>query len=144
MADAVTSALVKLIFEKLADEAFKKYVRSQGIHSELESLGRELSQIQVVLHDASEKEIKDEAVKQWLNSLQHLAYDIDDVLDDVATEAMRHELIQKSGASTSKMIQTQTQTQSGHYRTYCNIFHVTISALICNGGMEVGFVYGKN
>ncbi|KAJ0435077.1 putative virus X resistance protein-like, coiled-coil [Helianthus annuus] len=123
MADAVTSALVKLIFEKLADEAFKKYVRSQGIHSELESLGRELSQIQVVLHDASEKEIKDEAVKQWLNSLQHLAYDIDDVLDDVATEAMRHELIQKSGASTSKMIQTQTQTQSGHYRTYCNIFH---------------------
>ncbi|KAJ0633559.1 putative virus X resistance protein-like, coiled-coil [Helianthus annuus] len=103
MADAVTSALVKLIFEKLADEAFKKYVRSQGIHSELESLGRELSQIQVVLHDASEKEIKDEAVKQWLNSLQPLAYDIDDVLDDVATEAMRHELIQKSGASTSKV-----------------------------------------
>ncbi|MFS8022979.1 putative P-loop containing nucleoside triphosphate hydrolase, leucine-rich repeat domain superfamily [Helianthus anomalus] len=103
MADAATSALVKLIFEKLAEEAFKKYVRSQGIHFELESLGRELSQIQDVLHDASEKEIKVEAVKQWLNSLQHLAYDIDDVLDDVATEAMRHELIQKSGASTSKV-----------------------------------------
>ncbi|MFS8022982.1 putative P-loop containing nucleoside triphosphate hydrolase, leucine-rich repeat domain superfamily [Helianthus anomalus] len=103
MADAATSALVKLIFEKLAEKAFKKYVRSQGIHSELESLGRELSQIQEVLHDASEKEIKVEAVKQWLNSLQHLAYDIDDVLDDVATEAMRHELIQKSGASTSKV-----------------------------------------
>ncbi|MFS7925300.1 putative virus X resistance protein-like, coiled-coil [Helianthus anomalus] len=103
MADAATSALVKVILEKLADEAFKMYVRSQGIHSELENLGKELSQIQAVLHDASDKEIKDEAVKQWLNDLQHLAYDIDDVLDDVATEAMRHELIQESEASTSKV-----------------------------------------
>ncbi|KAK1418855.1 hypothetical protein QVD17_28003 [Tagetes erecta] len=35
-------------------------------------------------------EVTDEAVKQWLTDLQHLAYDIDDVLDDLATEAMRH------------------------------------------------------
>ncbi|XP_022002932.1 putative disease resistance RPP13-like protein 1 [Helianthus annuus] len=103
MADAATSALVKVILEKLADEAFKMYVRSQGIHSELENLGKELSQIQAVLHDASDKEIKDEAVKQWLIDLQHLAYDIDDVLDDVATEAMRRELTKESEASTSKV-----------------------------------------
>ncbi|KAM0061949.1 putative virus X resistance protein-like, coiled-coil [Helianthus debilis subsp. tardiflorus] len=79
------------------------FALSQGIHSELENLGKELSQIQAVLHDASDKEIKDEAVKQWLNDLQHLAYDIDDVLDDVATESMRRELTQESGASTSKV-----------------------------------------
>ncbi|KAM0009715.1 putative virus X resistance protein-like, coiled-coil [Helianthus debilis subsp. tardiflorus] len=103
MADAAVSALVKLIFEKLADEAFKRYARAQGIHSELEKLGEKLSQIQALLHDASEKEIKEEAVKQWLNRLQHLAYDIEDVLDDVATEATRRELSQESGASTSKV-----------------------------------------
>ncbi|KAJ0717456.1 putative virus X resistance protein-like, coiled-coil [Helianthus annuus] len=101
MADAATSALVKLIFEKLADEAFKRYARAQGIHSELENLGRELSLIQALLHDASEKEVTDRSVGVWLNSLQHLAYDIEDVLDDVATEAMRHELTQL--ASTSKV-----------------------------------------
>ncbi|KAJ0860855.1 putative virus X resistance protein-like, coiled-coil [Helianthus annuus] len=103
MADAATSALVKLIFEKLADEAFKRYARAQGIHSELENLGRELSLIQALLHDASEKEVTDRSVGIWLNSLQHLAYDIEDVLDDVATEAMRRELTQESGASTSKV-----------------------------------------
>ncbi|KAJ0673260.1 putative virus X resistance protein-like, coiled-coil [Helianthus annuus] len=103
MADAAVSALVNLIFEKLADEAFKKYVRAQGIHSELEKLGDKLSQIRALLQDASDKEIKKEAVKQWLNRLQHLAYDIEDVLDDVATEAMRRELTQESGASTSKV-----------------------------------------
>ncbi|MFS7925289.1 putative virus X resistance protein-like, coiled-coil [Helianthus anomalus] len=103
MADAATSALVNLIFEKLGEVAFKEYARAQGIHSELEKLGEKLSQIRALLHDASDKEIKEEAVKQWLNRLQHLAYDIEDVLDDVATEAIRRELTQASGASTSKV-----------------------------------------
>ncbi|KAJ0717441.1 putative virus X resistance protein-like, coiled-coil [Helianthus annuus] len=103
MADAAASALVKVIFEKLADEAFKRYARAQGIHSELENLGRELSLIQALLHDASEKEVTEKSVGLWLSSLQHLAYDIEDVLDDVATEAMRLELTQESGASTSKV-----------------------------------------
>ncbi|KAJ0860887.1 putative virus X resistance protein-like, coiled-coil [Helianthus annuus] len=103
MADAAVSALVKLVFEKLADEVVKEYARAQGIHSELENLGRELSLIQALLHDASEKEVTEKSVGLWLNSLQHLAYDIEDVLDDVATEAMRRELTQESGASTSKV-----------------------------------------
>ncbi|XP_035837649.1 putative disease resistance RPP13-like protein 1 [Helianthus annuus] len=101
MAEAAAAALVKVIFEKLADEAFKKYARSQNIHSELKELGITLSQIQALLNDASHKEITDESVRLWLNSLQHLAYDIDDVLDKVATEAMHRELTPESEASTS-------------------------------------------
>uniref|UniRef100_A0A251UWG5 Putative NB-ARC n=1 Tax=Helianthus annuus TaxID=4232 RepID=A0A251UWG5_HELAN len=101
MAEAAAAALVKVIFEKLADEAFKKYARSQNIHSELKELGITLSQIQALLNDASNKEITDESVRLWLNRLQHLAYDIDDVLDDVATEAMHRELTPESEASTS-------------------------------------------
>ncbi|XP_022002769.1 putative disease resistance RPP13-like protein 1 [Helianthus annuus] len=101
MAEAAAAALVKVIFEKLADEAFKRYARSQNIHSELKQLGSTLSQIQALLNDASHKEITDESVRLWLNSLQHLAYDIDDVLDDVATEAMHRELTPESEASTS-------------------------------------------
>ncbi|KAJ0860804.1 putative P-loop containing nucleoside triphosphate hydrolase, leucine-rich repeat domain superfamily [Helianthus annuus] len=101
MAEAAAAALVKVIFQKLADEAFKKYARSQNIHSELKQLGITLSQIQALLNDASHKEITDESVRLWLASLQHLAYDIDDVLDDVATEAMHRELTPESEASTS-------------------------------------------
>ncbi|KAJ0717391.1 putative P-loop containing nucleoside triphosphate hydrolase, leucine-rich repeat domain superfamily [Helianthus annuus] len=101
MAEAAAAALVKVIFEKLADEAFKRYARSQNIHSELKQLGSTLSQIQALLNDASHKEITDESVRLWLNSLQHLAYDIDDVLDEVATEAMHRELTPESEASTS-------------------------------------------
>ncbi|KAJ0483694.1 putative P-loop containing nucleoside triphosphate hydrolase, leucine-rich repeat domain superfamily [Helianthus annuus] len=101
MAEAAAAALVKVIFEKLADEAFKRYARSQNIHSELKQLGITLTQIQALLNDASHKETTHESVRLWLNSLQHLAYDIDDVLDDVATEAMHRELTPESEASTS-------------------------------------------
>ncbi|KAL4567615.1 hypothetical protein LXL04_023204 [Taraxacum kok-saghyz] len=90
-----------LFFEKLASEALKKLARSKGIDSELKKLKRSLIQIKAFLNDAAQKEISDEAVKEWLNGLQHLAYDIDDVLDDLATEAMHRELIEESEGSTS-------------------------------------------
>ncbi|XP_035837618.1 putative disease resistance protein At3g14460 [Helianthus annuus] len=101
MAETAASALLNVIFQKLADEAFKKYARSQKIHSELKQLGITLTQIQALLNDASHKETTHESVRLWLNSLQHLAYNIDDVLDDVATEAMHRELTPESEASTS-------------------------------------------
>ncbi|GKD20157.1 NB-ARC domains-containing protein, partial [Tanacetum coccineum] len=66
-------------------------------------LGRTLSQIQVLLNDAYDKEITDKAVQQWLNGLQQLAYDIDDILNDLATDAMHREFTEQSGASTSKV-----------------------------------------
>ncbi|MFS7925239.1 hypothetical protein Hanom_Chr04g00282331 [Helianthus anomalus] len=66
--------------------------RSHGLQSEPNKLGSKLSQIQTLLNDASHKEVTDECVGLRLNSLQHVAYDIDDVLDDVATEAMHRVL----------------------------------------------------
>ncbi|CAI9277626.1 unnamed protein product [Lactuca saligna] len=101
MAEIVLSAFLTVVFEKLASEALKKIARSKGIDSELKKLKRSLIQIRSVLNDASEKEISDEAVKEWLNGLQHLSYDIDDLLDDLATETIHRELTHESGASTS-------------------------------------------
>ncbi|KAL9997254.1 putative P-loop containing nucleoside triphosphate hydrolase, leucine-rich repeat domain superfamily [Helianthus debilis subsp. tardiflorus] len=103
MAEIVASELLKAVFEKLSSEALKKIGRSQGIHSELKKLERTLTQIQCLLNDASQKETANEAVQQWLNDLRHLAYDVDDVLDDLATEDMRREFDQQSGAITSKV-----------------------------------------
>ncbi|KAF5775466.1 putative P-loop containing nucleoside triphosphate hydrolase, leucine-rich repeat domain superfamily [Helianthus annuus] len=103
MAEIIASELLKAVFEKLSSEALKKIGRSQGIQSELKKLERTLTQIQSLLNDASQKEITDEAVQNWLNGLQHLAYDIDDVLDELATEAMHRELSQESGGITSKV-----------------------------------------
>ncbi|CAI9277642.1 unnamed protein product [Lactuca saligna] len=103
MAEIVLSAFLTVVFEKLASEALKKIAGSKGVGSKLKKLERSLIQIKALLNDASQKEITDEAVKVWLNGLQHLAYDIDDLLDDLATEAMHRELADESGATTSKV-----------------------------------------
>ncbi|CAH1412523.1 unnamed protein product [Lactuca virosa] len=101
MAEIVVSAFFSVFFEKLASEAIKKIARAKGIDSQLRKLKRSLIQIKALLNDASQKEISDEAVKEWLNGLQHLAYDIDDLLDDLATEGIHRELTDEFGASTS-------------------------------------------
>ncbi|KAI3829193.1 hypothetical protein L1987_03310 [Smallanthus sonchifolius] len=103
MAETAAFALLGVLFEKLTDEALKKFARSQKIHSELKELKTTLRQIEALLNDASRKEITDESVGLWLSSLQHLAYDIDDILDDVATEALQRELNPESEAITSKV-----------------------------------------
>ncbi|CAI9277611.1 unnamed protein product [Lactuca saligna] len=101
MAEIVVSAFFSVVFEKLASETLKKIARSKGVDSELKKLKRSLDQIQDLLNDAAQKEIANKAVKRWLNGLQHLAYDIDDLLDDLSTEAMRRELTEEPGATTS-------------------------------------------
>ncbi|KAF5775812.1 putative virus X resistance protein-like, coiled-coil [Helianthus annuus] len=104
MAETLANELLKVLVKKMTDEAFKRIARAQGIHNELKELKKTLSRIQDLLTDASQKEVTHKSVKEWLNALQHLAYDIDDVLDDMATEAMRRELtLQEPAASTSKV-----------------------------------------
>ncbi|KAF5774927.1 putative virus X resistance protein-like, coiled-coil [Helianthus annuus] len=103
MAELVLSAFLGVLFEKLASAALKNIASYKGVDAEIKKWQRSLKQIQAVLTDASRKEITNESVKQWLNDLQHLAYDIDDVLDDLATEAMHREFTHDSEAITSKV-----------------------------------------
>nr|XP_043627400.1 putative disease resistance RPP13-like protein 1 [Erigeron canadensis] len=100
-AEIIASTILNVLFEKLADEALKKLARSKGIHSELGRLKATLTEIQALLNDASRKEIADEAVKIWLDSFQHVAYDIDDVLDGLATEARHQEMMTTHESSSS-------------------------------------------
>ncbi|KAF5775310.1 hypothetical protein HanXRQr2_Chr13g0610661 [Helianthus annuus] len=107
MAEIVLSAFLNVLFEKLASAALKTIASYKGIDAEIKKWHRSLKQIQRVLADASRKEITDDAVKEWLNDLQHLAYDIDDVLDDLATEAMHREFNHEPEAIASKALESR-------------------------------------
>ncbi|PWA53782.1 NB-ARC domains-containing protein [Artemisia annua] len=104
MAELVLSALLPIVFEKLTSIAVNKIIRSKEIHSELKKWERSLNQIRAFLDDASEKEVTKVAVKEWLNGLQHLAYDIDDILDALATDAMHHEFTNESDQGISSKV----------------------------------------
>ncbi|KAJ9558497.1 hypothetical protein OSB04_013111 [Centaurea solstitialis] len=101
MAEIVLGAFIDVLFEKLASGDLIKLARSEGIETQLKKWKKTLSQIEVVLADAEQKQIKDRGVELWLQDLQDLSYDIDDVLDDLATEAMRRSFDQETYATSS-------------------------------------------
>ncbi|KAD6452974.1 hypothetical protein E3N88_07679 [Mikania micrantha] len=103
MAEVVVSTVLRVLVEKLTSATLKSIARYKGVDAEIKKWKRSLTQIQGVLADASEKEITRQPVKRWLNDLQHLAYDIDDVLDDLATDTMEREFTPESKAICNKV-----------------------------------------
>ncbi|KAJ0499385.1 putative P-loop containing nucleoside triphosphate hydrolase [Helianthus annuus] len=110
MAELVLSAFLGVVFEKLTSAALKNIASYKGIDAEIKKWKRSLTQIQGVLVDASQKDITSAPVKRWLNDLQHLAYDIDDVLDGWLTEDMQRESTHESEGITSKVRKLITPT----------------------------------
>ncbi|KVI00601.1 NB-ARC-like protein, partial [Cynara cardunculus var. scolymus] len=101
MAELILGAIMDVLFQKLASGDLLKLARSEGIHSQLDKWNNTLLQIQALLVDAANKHITDRAIDFWLRNLQDLAYQIDDILDDLATEAIRRKLNKDSHASSS-------------------------------------------
>ncbi|KAJ0672857.1 putative P-loop containing nucleoside triphosphate hydrolase, leucine-rich repeat domain superfamily [Helianthus annuus] len=110
MAELVLSSLLPVLFEKLTNAAFKTIARHKGIDAEIKKLQKSLVSIQLYLTHASQMEITDPSVKQRLNDLQHLAYDIEDVLDGWATDAMDPEFKQEPEGITGKVRKLITPT----------------------------------
>ncbi|KAK9138915.1 hypothetical protein Sjap_009509 [Stephania japonica] len=54
-----------------------------GVKEEVKKLGTVLMGIQAVLQDAQRKQVEQLAVRHWLHQLKEVAYDAEDVLDDV-------------------------------------------------------------
>ena len=79
----IVSAVVNVLVEKLISGDLMKLARSEGIDSQLKKWKNSLQLIQVVLADAGQKHITQKPLELWLHDLQDLAYDIDDVLDDM-------------------------------------------------------------
>ncbi|KAK8330028.1 hypothetical protein V6Z11_A11G366100 [Gossypium hirsutum] len=110
--EAALSAFFELLGGKLLDSALNFVADHKQLHPQLKQWQSILPDIQAVLDDAEEKQIKSEGVKKWLNDLQDLAYDVDDILDEFAYEQLRLKL-QKSHtrASTSKALSLYMQPQ---------------------------------
>ncbi|XP_071719959.1 putative disease resistance RPP13-like protein 1 isoform X3 [Rutidosis leptorrhynchoides] len=101
MAEIVLTSAVTALFEKLLSVDLMKLTHSEGIESQLQNLKTKWRYFEAVLADASERLITEESVKVWLQDLHSLAYDLEDVLDDMATEIMRRKLNDDSRGRTS-------------------------------------------
>ena len=100
--EAFLSSLFEVVLDKLVATPLLEYARRQKVDTTLQEWRRTLLRIQAVLIDAEQKQIRDRAVKLWLDDLKALAYDIEDILDEFNTEANQHSFEKGPQTSTSK------------------------------------------
>ncbi|XP_031277836.1 putative disease resistance protein RGA4 [Pistacia vera] len=92
MAEAIVSVALELLDSILLPTAgfIGEHVRLVGdVEEEVDKLKNNLEAIQAVLLDADQKQMKNRAVRVWLNRLKDACYDVEDVLDEWKTEIIK-------------------------------------------------------
>ena len=85
------SAVFQIALGKLASPTLRE-LGSRIAVDKVKKLIRALSKIQAVLSNAEARQTADKAVKEWLIDVTEAAYDVEDVLGEVMTEAFRLKL----------------------------------------------------
>ncbi|KAL7162008.1 hypothetical protein ACSBR2_042473 [Camellia fascicularis] len=87
---AFLSATLQVLFDRLASREFVNFFRAQKLDDKiLRKLKSTLRGLNVLLDDAEDKQITNPAVKDWVDELKVAVYHADDLLDEIATEALR-------------------------------------------------------
>uniref|UniRef100_F6I6M1 Disease resistance RPP13-like protein 1 n=1 Tax=Vitis vinifera TaxID=29760 RepID=F6I6M1_VITVI len=90
MADALLSASLQVLFERLASPELINFIRRRNLSDELlNELKRKLVVVLNVLDDAEVKQFSNPNVKEWLVHVTGAVYDAEDLLDEIATDALR-------------------------------------------------------
>ncbi|GLT30458.1 hypothetical protein SLA2020_052570 [Shorea laevis] len=101
--DSFLSAIFDLLFQKLKEYLSDKLWDSkEEIRAQMESWMTLLPKITAVLQHAKENQVANQFVKSSLDDLKDLAYDMEDILEELVIDAKRSELIPKSKARPSK------------------------------------------
>ncbi|XP_034680626.1 putative disease resistance RPP13-like protein 1 isoform X2 [Vitis riparia] len=102
---AFLSASLQVLFDRLASREVVSFIRGQKLSDALlKKLERKLLVVHAVLNDAEVKQFTDPHVKKWLVLLKEVVYDAEDILDEIATEALRHKMeAAQSQTSTSQV-----------------------------------------
>ncbi|KAL2506796.1 putative disease resistance protein RGA3 [Abeliophyllum distichum] len=87
--DSVITTTIEVTMEKLLAIATEEFNLVWGFKQDLKNLNNSLLSIKAVLKDADRRQITDEAVKLWLQNLEDVAYDADNVLDQIKYENLR-------------------------------------------------------
>ncbi|XP_057963164.1 putative disease resistance RPP13-like protein 1 [Malania oleifera] len=86
--EAFLSAFLQVLFDRLASRQFIGLLRVRNFDDLLEGLKITLLAITAVLNDAEEKQFDSPAVEKWLHLTKSAVYDAEDLLDELATQAL--------------------------------------------------------
>ncbi|XP_028060839.1 putative disease resistance RPP13-like protein 1 [Camellia sinensis] len=86
------SPFVQATVDKLSSYLIN-LVSTADVGTGIQNLKKALEDLETLLADAENKQVYDKDIKKWLEEVQPLAYDADDLLDDFATEALERKLM---------------------------------------------------
>nr|XP_023899129.1 putative disease resistance protein RGA3 [Quercus suber] len=92
MTEGIVSSMTGEIVSKLISYATNLISSARGCEDELRGIRQSLTMIRAVLTDAERRQVRDESVKLWLQMLEDVAYEADDVLDEFAYENLRQKI----------------------------------------------------
>ncbi|KAJ4717938.1 Disease resistance protein [Melia azedarach] len=82
MAEALVSLVMEQLTSILSEQTEAGVGLVMGIDREIQTLTDNFQAIRAVLEDAENRQVKENAVRDWLDKLKDVSYDIDDVLDE--------------------------------------------------------------
>ncbi|KAJ6889220.1 disease resistance protein RGA3 [Populus alba x Populus x berolinensis] len=89
MAEALVSPILEQLSAVVAQQVQEEVNLVVGVKKQVDRLKSNLLDIQSVLEDADRKQVKDKAVRNWVEKLKDACYDMDDVLDEWSTAILR-------------------------------------------------------
>lgn len=89
MAETFLFNITERVLSKLSSIVLEEVSLAWNVRSELRKLQNSLSTIKAVLLDADEQQAKNHEVRDWLEKLKDVVYDVEDLLDKLSTEVLR-------------------------------------------------------
>ncbi|CAA2979993.1 putative disease resistance protein At3g14460 isoform X2 [Olea europaea var. sylvestris] len=109
------SPFIEVLFMQLTSRPVLAFTHWERIETHRRKWNKNLSIIEDVLDDAEDKQLIDQAVKVWLEGLRDLFYDLEDILDEITTQALilKLEGVQERTSLLWKFIPTCTSLLPG-------------------------------
>ncbi|XP_031250359.1 putative disease resistance protein RGA4 [Pistacia vera] len=74
-------------------DTHRKVLRAAGVSKEVENTAKNFKDILAVLPDAQAREMKEQKVRDWLNKLKDISYDINDDFDGYSTSFLKLQIV---------------------------------------------------
>ncbi|KAF7850857.1 hypothetical protein BT93_L4943 [Corymbia citriodora subsp. variegata] len=103
MAESVLFGIAEGVLWKIASRALQEAITIYGVENQISELRETLAAIKAVLLDAEEQQPKNHRLQLWLDRLQDVFYDAEDVLDELECEALRKQELSRYGGINGKV-----------------------------------------
>ncbi|PON42357.1 NB-ARC domain, LRR domain containing protein [Trema orientale] len=108
MVENIVFDIATRLVEELGRDVVKQIGELFGVKDDLNKLGETLSTIKDVLRDAEKRQVSEGGVRSWLERLEDVVFDANNLLDEVSYEALRKN--DKKLAQRIKVIRRTLQT----------------------------------